>query len=82
MKSTFCDGVANIAIKSGVIRVDFFEHDVKSTEEQNEETTPPTPHQRLLLTPEAFLQTHAAFEQVVQQLVDRGVFKRKETENS
>ena len=73
MESKFCDGVMNIGIKGGVIRVDFFEHAPGEKTDQEKRSF----NHRLLLSPEAFLQTHAAFQQVVDELLKRGVLEKK-----
>ena len=73
METKFCDGVLNVSIKSGVVRVDFFEYGPQKGDAEPEKKY----NHRLVLTPEAFLQSHAAFQQVVDELLKRGVVKKK-----
>jgi len=76
MDSTFCDGVMDISITGGVVRVDFFNY---TNGERDTNGTPPRQHNhRVLLTPEAFLQTYTAFDQVINQLVEKGLLNRRE----
>ncbi|MGN7612480.1 hypothetical protein ACQZV8_10400 [Magnetococcales bacterium HHB-1] len=81
MESKFCDGVANISIKSGVVRVDFFETRPDSDADLSDGKAPEEKkklNHRLLLSPESFIQTHTAFQQVVDELMKKGVIKKKE----
>ena len=76
MESKFCDGVMDISVTGGVVRVDFYQH---THGERDESGTPPREHNhRVLLTPEAFLQTYTAFDQVINELVGKGLLKRRE----
>ncbi|MBL4615787.1 MAG: hypothetical protein JKY27_13065 [Magnetovibrio sp.] len=76
MDSTFCDGVMDISITGGVVRVDFFDY-VNGENDSN--GNPPRQHNhRILLTPEAFLQTYTAFDQVINQLVEKGLLTRRD----
>lgn len=73
MDIKFCDGVKNIGIDGGVVRIDFYHNGEVTEGERDKELS----HQ-VILTPEAFLQTYTALDQVVNELVDKGLLTRKE----
>jgi len=74
----FVDGVKDISIAGGVVRVDFFTY---STEQKNDDGRyVPEFSNRVLMSPEGFLQTFSAMERIVDQLIDKGAIKRKEDE--
>lgn len=74
MDIKFCDGVKNIGIDGGVVRIDFFHHgEVGGGEDRDRVHS----HQ-VILSPEAFLQTYTALDQVVNELVDKGLLTRKD----
>ncbi|MEM6491472.1 MAG: hypothetical protein AAF684_06150, partial [Pseudomonadota bacterium] len=71
----FIDGVREISISGGVVRVDLFTY---STDEKGSDGKfEPTFSKRLLMSPEGFLRTFSAMEKIVDQLVDKGAIKRK-----
>lgn len=76
MELKFCDGVMDISITNGVVRVDFFNY---TNGERDKNGNPPREfsHQTVL-TPEAFLQTYTAFDQMVNELVERGLLSRQD----
>ncbi|MEL6582599.1 MAG: hypothetical protein AAFQ36_02095 [Pseudomonadota bacterium] len=72
----FVDGVQEITIQGGIVRVDYFTY---SAEEKDASGKPAKVFaKRLLLSPEAFLQSFSAMERIVDQLVERGAIKRKD----
>jgi len=76
MDMKFCDGVMDIGINGGVVRIDFF-HNGRG--ENDDEGNPPREHShQVVLTPEAFLQTYTALDQVVNQLIEKGLLTRRE----
>jgi hypothetical protein len=75
-KQEFVDGVQEITIQGGIVRVDYFTF---SAEEKDASGKPAKVFaKRILMSPEAFLQTFSAMERIVDQLVERGAIKRKD----
>jgi hypothetical protein len=75
MEQHFCDGVEEVSITSGIVRIDFFHY---APGERAKDGRPPrNASHRVLLSPEAFVQTFTALEQVVKQLQDKGLLQRK-----
>jgi hypothetical protein len=75
MDQRFCDGVEEVSITSGIVRIDFFHY--TAGERAKDGRPPRLPSHRVLLSPEAFVQTYTALEQVVKQLQDKGLLQRK-----
>lgn len=74
-KQEFIDGVQEISIQGGIVRVDYFTY--SATEDDAEGKPAKEFTKRLLMSPEGFLQSFSAMERIVDQLVDRGAIKRK-----
>lgn len=76
----FVDGVKEISIQGGIVRVDYFTY----SPELDDASGKPAKvfSKRLLMSPEGFLQSFSAMERIVDQLVDKGAIKRKEGEGS
>ena len=76
MDQMYCDGVEEVSITSGIVRVDFyrFASGPKGTDGRPAREL----SHRLLLSPEAFVQSFSAFEQVVKQLQDKGLLQRRD----
>ena len=75
MDQRFCDGVEEVSITSGIVRIDFFHY--ANGERAKDGRPPREASHRVLLSPEAFVQTYTALEQVVKQLQDKGLLQRK-----
>lgn len=76
MEQKYCDGVEEISITSGIVRVDFYHYTAGA---KDKDGRPPRElSHRVLLSPEAFVQTFTAFEQVVKQLQDKGLLQRRD----
>ncbi len=76
MEQKYCDGVEEISITSGVVRVDFYNYTAGA---KDKDGRPPRElSHRVLLSPEAFVLTYTAFEQVVKQLQDKGLLQRRD----
>lgn len=76
MDQKYCDGVEEISITSGIVRVDLY-HYTAGPKDKEGRPARELSH-RVLLSPEAFVQTYTAFEQVVKQLQDKGLLQRKD----
>ena len=76
MDQRFCDGVEEVSVVSGVVRVDFFNY-TSGPKDKNGRPARELSH-RLLLSPDAFLQTYGVLDEVRKQLEQKGVIKRRE----
>lgn len=72
----FIDGVFNVGIQDGAVRVDFFQH---SPTQKDAEGRPARQFaQRMIMSPSGFLQVYSAMDQLVKQLEERGLVQRKD----
>lgn len=76
MDQKYCDGVEEISITSGIVRVDLY-HYTAGPKDKDGRPARELSH-RVLLSPEAFVQTYTAFEQVVKQLQEKGLLQRRD----
>lgn len=76
MEQKFCDGVEEVSITSGIVRVDFF-HFTNGAKGQDGRPPRELSH-RVCLSPEAFIQSFTALEQVVKQLQEKGLLQRRD----
>ncbi len=75
MEQHFCDGLEEVSVVSGVVRIDFFRY---TTGPKDKNGRPPREHShRVLLSPDAFVQTFGALQEVVKQLEQKGMLKRR-----
>lgn len=75
MEQYFCDGLEEISVVSGVVRIDFFRY-TNGAKDKN--GRPPREHShRVLLSQEAFMQTYGALGQVLKQLEQKGMLQRR-----
>lgn len=75
MNQQYTDGVEEVSITSGIVRIDLFQYVPGA---KGQDGRPPREiSQRLLLSPEAFIQTYTALEQVVKQLQEKGLVQRR-----
>lgn len=75
MEQRFCDGLEEVSVVSGVVRIDFFRFTAGPKDKNGR---PPREHShRVLLSPEAFIQTCGALDQVLKQLEQKGMVKRR-----
>jgi len=72
----FVDGVFNVAIQDGAVRVDFFQ--LSPTQRDAEGKPARQFAHRLIMSPQGFLQTYSAMDQLVKQLEERGLVQRKD----
>jgi len=74
----FIDGVQEISINQGVVRVDMFTYSAEKRTENGDFA--PEFEMRLLMSPEGFLQTFSAMERIVNRLIEQGAINRKGAE--
>jgi len=75
MEQRYCDGVEEVSITSGIVRIDFYNY-TAGPKGKDGRPARELSH-RVLLSPEGFVQTFTALEQVVKQLQDKGLLQRK-----
>ena len=76
MEQKYCDGVEEVSITAGVVRVDFFHF---TSGAKGKDGRPPREiSHRVCLSPEAFIQSFTALEQVVKQLQEKGLLQRRD----
>lgn len=72
----FVDGVFNVGIQDGAVRIDFFQ--LSPTQRDSEGKSARQFAHRMILSPQGFLQTYSAMDQLVKQLEERGLVQRKD----
>ena len=72
----FADGIANINVQNGAVRIDHFSLKPGDTDGTNRQIS-----HRTVMSTEGFLQAFASMEKVVNQLIERGVISRRTQEN-
>jgi hypothetical protein len=73
----YADGVGTIRLAGGMIRVDLVS--LIEGEPDDQGRPPSDTHHRLVMTPQAFLQSLNMMQQLVGKLVDAGVLRREPT---
>ena len=74
-KTIFSDGVTNIALRNGMVRIEF---GTLSITEKDEAGNPAVfERYQLALTPKVFLETFGNMERMLQLLIDNGVAREK-----
>jgi hypothetical protein len=73
VKDVFCDGIGAISMTEGMVRIDLI-----SLQPNAVDPNKPTPEirQRVVLTPQAFLQSVAAMQSLLQRMEEAGVVRR------
>lgn len=71
----FADGLMNISVQEGIVRIDFFQ--LSPTERDAEGKPARVFSHRLLLSLQGFLQTGSAIDQLITQMEQRGLVKRR-----
>ncbi|MFM2111501.1 MAG: hypothetical protein RLZZ271_161 [Pseudomonadota bacterium] len=70
-----CDGLQDVSILSGIVRMDFFHY---APGEPGADGKPVREHAlRLCMSPEAFVQTYSTLDRVVRELENRGLVARR-----
>lgn len=75
MEQVYADGVEEVSIASGIVRIDLYQF-VRGARDKDGRPPKEVSH-RVLLSPEAFVQTYSALEQVVKQLEQKGLVQRR-----
>lgn len=71
----FCDGLQDVSIVSGVVRLDYVHHVPGAP---GPDGKPRKEHAlRVCMSPEAFVQSYAVLERVMQELASRGLVTRR-----
>ena len=74
----YTDGVINIALKKGMIRIEF---GTMSISEKDDGGNPEIfSRSQLVLTPQVFLETFGNMERMLQQLIEVGVIRERDGE--
>ena len=71
----YVDGVGGVAVISGSVKVDFFTYLIDP--ETNPQDPPSEMALRLVMSPDGFLRTHRALENLLQELKSRGLVGRR-----
>ena len=75
MEQRYCDGLEEVSVVSGMVRIDFFHY---SNGPKDKEGRPPREFShRVLLSPEAFVRTCGALNEVLKQLEQKGMIRRR-----
>lgn len=72
----FVDGVFNVGIQDGAVRIDFFTH--SPTQRDSEGKPARQFSQRLITSPQGFLQVYSSLDRLVTQLEERGLVQRRD----
>ena len=75
MEQIYSDGVEEVSITSGVVRIDMYQFVLGARDKDGR--PPREVSHRILLSPEAFVQTYSALERVVNQLEEKGLVQRR-----
>ena len=80
LQDVYAYGIGEITLTGGMVRIDLVS---LSAREKDSEGRPKLEfRKRVVLPPEGFLRSFSAMEDLVKQLVDAGLIKRKEGENA
>ncbi len=74
----FTDGIGNIQLVGGMVRIDL----VSLQNSADGKVTGPVKVQRVVLSPEGFLQTFGTMQQFTTKMVDAGLLKKIEEPKS
>lgn len=79
-REVFADGIGEITLSGGMVRIDL----VSITGTQKNKDQPPQfeVRQRVVMPPDGFLRSFGAMESLVKQLIDAGLIKRNESDNT
>jgi hypothetical protein len=77
-QDVYADGIGEITLTGGMVRIDLVS---LSAKERDAEGRPKLEfRQRIVMPPEGFLRSFSAMEDLVKQLVDAGLIKRRDQE--
>ncbi len=71
----FADGIGEITLSGGMVRMDLFTITGKSEKEDRPEVRV---NDRIIMPPEGFLRSFSAMEDLVKKLVDAGIIKKRD----
>ena len=74
-KTIYADGIQEISIYGGMVRLDLFNLDRGNTQDEQPQLVLSN---RVVMPPDAFLRSFAQMENLVKQLIDAGVVKPRE----
>ncbi len=76
IKEVYIDGIGSIAFIGGVIRADLVRYSSNKKDDKGNPTL--EAQQRLIISPQGFLQTANAINNLMQKMIDAGVLTQKE----
>ena len=76
MEEFFADGIGEITLAGGMVRMDLVSLTGKQGDDKNQPRLEPT--RRIVMPPDGFLRSFGAMENLVKQLVDAGIVKQRE----
>ena len=79
-REVFADGIGEITLSGGMVRIDL----VSMVGSQKDKDQPPQleHRQRIVMPPDGFLRSFSAMENLVKQLIEAGLVKPRDGENS
>lgn len=79
-RELFADGIGEISLSNGMVRIDLITYlTSQKTKDQPPEVAV---RQRVVMPPDGFLRSFGAMENLVKQLIDAGLVKPRNQENS
>ena len=78
----FIDGIENIVLSQGMVRMDLVRSVSLSRERDKSGKPVVESSQRIVMTPQGFLRTHGAMERMLNELVGAGVVRGKSEEEN
>lgn len=77
-KETYADGLAQIHMIEGMVRLDF----MRLQPGQDGKAPIPQPTERVIMNPQAFLRTFQAMQQMLDKFVEAGILKKGDAPTS
>jgi hypothetical protein len=75
INEVFADGVSEINIAGGIVRINFVS--LSGTEKDDKGNPTRELRQRIVITPQGVLELYGALQQVIEKLVSTGVLQRR-----
>jgi hypothetical protein len=72
-KQIYCDGVMNISLVGGMVRLDLFT--LSPTEKDKKGAPAPTLSRQIVMPPDGFMQAFNGMSRLIQQLKDKGMVR-------
>lgn len=73
IREEYVDGVSQIHLVNGMVRVDFFRAEPKEGQEKPDQV----PFERIILNPQGFLSALSAMQQLADKMVEAGVLQKR-----